>query len=112
MNLLEEIWAELTKLGFSEAGQTLSSLHSWLRRIRLTHTLPFVSLTQTGFRTKHVHFSGLVFAMKGKFGQAYSADRIEGESSHICFIKTSPDYPQGLLLEGILQSIAHTVLRV
>jgi serine/threonine protein kinase len=112
MNLLDEIWAELTKLGFSEAGQTLSLLHSWLRRIRLTHTLPVVSVTKTGFRKKHVHFSGLVFAMKGKFGQAYCADRTEGELSHVCFIKTSPDYPQGLLLEGILQSIAHTVLRV
>ena len=112
MDVLEEIWADLTKLGFSEADRTLSSLHSWLRRIRLTHTLPVVSLTQTGFRTKQVQFSGLMFAMKGKFGQAYCADRVEGQTTQVCFIKTSPEYPQGLLLEGILQSIAHTVLRI
>lgn len=112
MAMLEEIWAELTKLGFSEAGQTFPSLYSWLRRIRLNHTLPLVSLTRTGFCTKHVQFSGLLFAMKGKFGQAYCADRVEGHTVQVCFIKTSPEYPQGLLLEGILQSIAHTVLRV
>lgn len=110
MNLLEQIWADLTKLGFSEAEQTFSSLYAWLRRIRLTHTLPVVTLTKEGFRTKRVYFNGLVFAMKGKFGQAYLAERLEGQSIQTCFIKTSPEYPQGLLLEGILQSIAHTVL--
>lgn len=112
MNLVEQIWADLTKLGFSEANHTFPFLHTWLRRIRLTHTLPVCSLTKTGFRTKSVQFDGLVFAMKGKFGEAYCADRLEGQMSQVCFIKTSPEHPQGLLLEGILQSIAHTVLRV
>ena len=112
MNLLEQIWSDLTKLGFSEAGHTFPSLHTWLRRIRLTHTLPVGTLTKTGFRIKRVNFSGLVFAMKGKFGEAYCADRLEGHTTQVCFIKTSPEHPQGLLLEGILQSIAHTVLRV
>ncbi len=112
MNVLEQIWADLTKLGFSEADHTFPFLHAWLRRIRLTHTLPVGTFTKTGFRTKRVQFSGLLFAMKGKFGEAYCADRLEGGRTEICFIKTSPEHPQGLLLEGILQSIAHTILRV
>jgi hypothetical protein len=63
MNVVEQIWADLTKLGFSEANYTFPALHAWLRRIRLTHTLPVGTLTKTGFRTKRVQFSGLLFAM-------------------------------------------------
>lgn len=118
MALLQSINRELAALGFQGTFKTLPEFWSWLRRAPLMfkpQTLKIQSNSpgpSTLVCTTHT-FSDFVKAMTGSFGHVWLAYRQQTQSEEegeYVYLKFSPVYQQSLLIEGILQSVAHTTL--
>ena len=135
MDLITEIWKDLQLLGISGSITTLSEFFTWLRKAQLLHTPPTLKkISNTVFSNPKnsvtLHILGNL--MSGTFGTIYVVNReIENNtSSHsirrsssgstsgsfsdttTVFLKTSPKHPKSLFLEAILQSSAHSTLKV
>jgi serine/threonine protein kinase len=105
--LLNLIWAELEKLGLSKSGTTLLHFHKWLRTISLLHKpLPLIK-EDTRLIGTSVAFSEITHVVQGTYGVLFHAIRNRYES---VFLKVCPKYPNALLMEGIFQTIAATLL--
>ena len=111
--LIKHIWLELQSLGFSGNIQTMSELFSWIRTIKQTYQPPLLQFDSTRVNDLFynlTHYSDITVAITGTFGVLYLIYRENDKSSGYAFLKTSPNHPNSLLLEGILQSIAYTTL--
>lgn len=111
MELLNEIWKDLQKLGFTGTVETFTDLFKWLRKIHLVYDPPKLKrLDKTSFLVGSVSLSHFTVAMSGNFGTMYAIERLENKKAETVFLKSSPRYPNSLFLEAVLQNIAHTVL--
>lgn len=115
MDIVKEVWNDLSRFGFKETIRTLPEFFSWLRRVSLLHDPPLLKKLSDGSYTlkKSIRFNEFTNVVSGKFGIVYLVYREENEkedTNDYVFLKTSPKYPKALLLEGILQTIAHTIL--
>ena len=116
MDIVKEVWNDLSRFGFKETIKTLPEFFSWLRRVSLLHNPPLlIKQTDGSYTLKTIRFNEFTKVVSGKFGIVYLVYREgregrEGRENDYVFLKTSPNYPKALLLEGILQSIAHTIL--
>jgi hypothetical protein len=108
---IEYIWNELQTLGFKGSIQSIEELYKWIRTVHLVHTPPLLKQTVDGSLVYNsIHLKDVTIAMTGAFGVLYLVYRDSENESQYAFLKTSPTHPSSLLLEGILQSIAHSVL--
>jgi len=108
---IEYIWNELQTLGFKGTVQTIEELYKWIRTVHLVHTPPLLKQTADGSLVYNsIHLNDVRLAMTGAFGVLYLVYRENGTDDQYAFLKTSPTHPSSLLLEGILQSIAHSIL--
>jgi serine/threonine protein kinase len=115
MDLVKEIWKDLQSLEFTGSIKTLPEFFSWLRKAQLLHTpktLKKVSKTVFSTPTNSVSLHTIATVMSGSFGTVYIVSRETEKSSTTVFLKTSPEYPKSLFLEAILQSAAHSTLKV
>jgi serine/threonine protein kinase len=115
MDLIKEIWKDLQSLGISGSISTLPEFFSWLRKVQFLHvplTLKKISNTVFSTPTNSVTLSTLANVMSGSFGTVYIVNRETENSSSTVFLKTSPKYPKSLFLEAILQSSAHSTLKL
>lgn len=115
MSILASIKKDLHDLGFKAEFTTQPELWSWLRRIPLTFLIPPLKVNDTlGVWTTPVgaNYTEFEMAMKGNYGTILLALRKSSslEDSEYCFIKTSETHNKTLLVEGILQMLAHSVL--
>jgi len=108
---IEPIWKELTRLGFVGSIDSLTQLYKWIRTVELLHTPPKLQYEADG--TLHagpVQYKDSTIVMSGSFGILYLIYRETDNESGYAFLKASPTHTKTLLLEGILQSIAYSVL--
>jgi serine/threonine protein kinase len=117
MNVVTEIWKDLSVLGFEGTVQTIEQFHSWIRRIKLLYMVPTLKKKVDShglkiYTTPTFVYKHITKVKTGKYGVIYSVLRhhINGNEMTV-YLKTSPDYPESLLLEAILQSAAYSVLR-
>lgn len=115
MSVLGAIKQDLQNLGFKAEFTTQPELWSWLRRTPLSFTVPKLKVHDTGnVWTTPIGVSYMEFelAMKGNYGTILLALRESSasEDTKYCFIKTSETHNKTLLIEGILQTLAHSVL--
>jgi serine/threonine protein kinase len=112
MDIVWNILHEIQLLGFSGTFQTPSEFFSWLRKFPLIAQPKPLSLHGTdSYVNGSLRLSEFTPFMSGKFGVVYLVYREKGADAGYIFLKTSPNHPSALLLEGLLQSIAHTILR-
>ena len=114
MTLVTELGRELSTLGFSGSIKTLEELFSWLRHIKVTHIPKVLRIKEHTWSIGPIHYTIIKESTSGKFGILYLANRLDKQSPQTntyVYLKVSPKYPESLLLEGILQSIAHTTLK-
>jgi hypothetical protein len=112
MDVLSNIRQEIITLGFSGGFTTVPEFFSWLRKFPLVakpNTLSFNGTDSYGFGS--LRYAEFTEFMSGKFGVVYLLYREKGDEAGYIFLKTSPKYPSSLLLEGLLQSIAHATLK-
>ena len=115
MSILDSMRRNLRDIGFSAEFTTQPELWSWLRRTPLTHTLPLLKVNDslklwtTPVGIKYTEFQS---AMKGNYGTILLALREVSpfEDSEYCFLKMSETHSKTLLIEGILQTLAYSVL--
>jgi len=108
---IEHIWGELQTLGFKGAIQSIEELYKWIRTVHLVHIPPLLKQNTDGSLVYNsIHLNDVTISMTGAFGVLYLVYRENGTDAQYTFLKTSPTHPSSLLLEGILQSIAHSVL--
>jgi serine/threonine protein kinase len=115
MSVLSSIKRDLHDLGFKADFKTQPELWSWLRRTPLVFSVPLLKVNDelklwtTSVGTNYTEFET---AMKGNYGTIILALRESSplEDSKYCFIKTSETHDKTLLVEGILQTLAHSVL--
>jgi serine/threonine protein kinase len=105
--LLSLIWGSLEKLGLPISEPTLSQFHKWLRTISVLHTPPRLIKEGQTLVGPSVAFSEITHVTQGKYGSLFHAVRNDEDS---VFLKVCPKYPNVLLLEGIFQSVAATIL--
>ena len=117
MNVVTEIWKDLSVLGFEGTVKTIDEFYTWIRRIKLLYKVPTLTkkVDKNGFKictTSTFTYKNVSKVKTGKYGVIYSVLRqaITGNEMTV-YLKTSPDYPDSLLLEAILQSAAYSVLR-
>jgi serine/threonine protein kinase len=112
MTSVADIWNSLKRLGFPGDVTTLQDLYTWLRRVRLTYTPPTLKKSGKNYVYSLITFLEPVLDIQGKFGKVFHTFRELASSPHLseCYLKVSPNHPGSLLLEGILQVIACTVL--
>ena len=115
MSVLDSIKKNLRELGFTADFRTQPELWSWLRRTPLTYELPVLKINNalkmwtTPVGTTYSNFEP---AMKGTYGIILLAIREVSplEDGEYCFLKLSETHSNTLLVEGILQMLAHSVL--
>jgi serine/threonine protein kinase len=115
MVIVREIWKDLQYLGFTGSIKTLGEFFSWLRKAQLLHTPKSLKkITNTVFSTptNSVSLHTIATVMSGSFGTVYIVSRETEKASTTVFLKTSPEYPNSLFLEAILQSAAHSTLKL
>lgn len=112
MSFVTEIWKSLKGLGFSGEITTLQELHSWLRRVRFLHTPQKLKKNGKNLFYGPITFLEPILDNQGKFGKVFFTYRETSSNASLqeCYIKVSPNHPGSLMLEGILQVIAYTVL--
>lgn len=113
MVLINEIWKDLYSLGFEGQIESFTTFYSWLRKISLIHRVPLLKVNKDKiWSSKACTFTERTEAMSGNFGTTYLTYRelSDGHGEYV-FMKTSPQYPDSLLLEAILQTTARTILR-
>jgi serine/threonine protein kinase len=112
MNIVSDIWKSLKVLGFLGDVNTMQELASWLRRVRLTYTPPTLKKSGKNYVYSLITFLEPVLDIQGKFGKVFHTFRETASNAHLteCYLKVSPNHPGSLLLEGILQTIACSVL--
>jgi hypothetical protein len=112
MTSVADIWNSLKGLGFTGDVNTMHELYTWLRRVRLTYTPPTLKKSGKNYVYSLITFLEPVLDIQGKFGKVFHTFREVASSPHLteCYLKVSPNHPGSLLLEGILQTIAYTVL--
>lgn len=115
MSVLETMRNGLQELGFKAEFTTQPELWSWLRRTPLTFSVPSLKVNDSLKRwTTPVgtNYSEFEVAMKGTYGTILLALRNASplKDAEYCFIKTSDTHSKTLLVEGILQTLAHSVL--
>lgn len=115
MDVVSDIKLELASLGLQASFLNVYEFYSWLRRIKLIYSPPLLKIQNNTLQYKNIVFSDITIAMSGKFGKAYLAYREkenENESDNsYCFLKTTPTHPDSLLVEGIMQTCAYTILK-
>jgi serine/threonine protein kinase len=114
MTLVTELGRELSTLGFSGSIKTLEELFSWLRHIKVTHIPKLLRIKDTIWSFNSIQYTIIKESTRGKFGVLYLASRHDKQNPQIntyIYLKVSPKYPESLLIEGIIQSIAHTTLK-
>ena len=112
MDFLQAIHHELINLGFSGTFSSLPEFFSWLRLFPLVAKPSTLFLTQENKYTDGtVQLSECTPYMSGKFGVVYHVYREKQQEAGYCFLKTTPNHPSVLLLEGLLQSVAHAILK-
>jgi len=110
------IWKELMSLGYSGNITTLPELLSWIRRIHLTHKPELLQYESSEIQdeiilsSKLSRYSDFSIVLSGSFGTIYLVYRENRGKEEYVFLKTCPIHPTILLKEGILQSIAYSVL--
>lgn len=115
MSVLDSMKRELMCLGFKVEFTTQPELWTWLRRTPLTFTVPklkindTMSVWTTPVGTTYTEFE---VAMKGTYGTILLSLREASPllDSEYCFIKISETHSKSLLVEGILQTLAYSVL--
>jgi len=119
MKLIETIGNELGSLGFTGSIETTTTFHelvSWIRRIQFTqrvHALRYEIEPYTNKKilvSNSIQYSDITLAMSGTFGHIYLVYREKDSNSGYVFLKAAANHPSSLLLEGLLQSIAYSVL--
>jgi serine/threonine protein kinase len=117
MNVVTEIWKDLSVLGFEGTVKTIDEFYTWIRRIKLLYKVPTLKkkVDKNGLKlytTPAFSYKNVSKVKTGKYGIIYSVLRhaMDGQETTV-YLKTSPDYPESLLLEAILQSAAYSVLR-
>jgi serine/threonine protein kinase len=81
----------------------------------VTHIPKVLRIKEHTWSIGPIHYTILKESTSGKFGILYLANRTEKQSPQTntyVYLKVSPKYPESLLLEGLLQSIAHTTLKL
>ena len=114
MVLISELQKEVSYLGFSGEFRTLPDFFNWIRRAVLLFTpekLKYSSQTKDSLIGKDSRFLDITEVMEGTFGKLYLSYMDSGFYSGHVFIKTSKKYQQSLLVEGLLQSCAYSVLK-
>ncbi len=112
MDIIGNILFTIHSLGFSGSFQTLPEFFSWLRKFPLLAQPKPLSFNGTdSYSNGSLRLTEFTPFMSGKFGVVYLVYRENGSDAGYIFLKTSPSHPSSLLLEGLLQSIAHTILR-
>lgn len=112
MDIVGNILQEIQSLGFSGTFQTLPEFFSWLRKFPLLAQPKPLSLHGTdSYCHGSLRLTEFTPFMSGKFGVVYLVYRENDTDTGYIFLKTSPNHPSALLIEGLLQAIAHRVLR-
>lgn len=115
MSVLDTIKKDLLELGIKADFKTQPEFWSWLRRVGILYSPPALKLLKgperwtTPVGTQYSEFQP---AMKGSYGNLILASREVSplEDSTYCFLKTSDTHSSTLLVEGILQTLARSVL--
>lgn len=112
MIFITEIWKSLKGLGFAGEVTTIHELHSWLRRVRFIHTPQKLKKSGKNLTYGSITFLEPTLDTLGKFGKVFHTFRETTSYNQLqeCYLKVSPNHPGSLLLEGILQVIASSVL--
>ncbi len=112
MDVLGNIRQEINTVGFSGGFTTVPEFFSWLRKFPLLAKPNSLSFNGTdSYSFGSLRYTEFTEFMSGKFGVVYLLYREKGDEAGYIFLKTSPKYPSSLLLEGLLQSIAHATLK-
>lgn len=108
MSLVNNILLEFHLLGLAPPVKTLQDLWRW---IRITPLIPEkMKLENHSLIGKTLRFNDITEAISGTFGKIYLAYKQLDNSGQYVFLKSSPNYQASLLIEGLLQSIAHVTL--
>jgi serine/threonine protein kinase len=109
MALLNNILIELQLLGLTPNVKTLQDLWNWIRK---TPPIPEkMKVEHQSLVGKTLRFNDIVEAMSGTFGKIYLAYKQVDDIGQYVFLKSSPNHQASLLIEGLLQSIAHVTLK-
>ena len=112
MDILSSIKDEITTLGFSGGFTTVPEFFSWLRKFPLiAKPNPLFFNGTDSYSFGSLRYTEFTEFMSGKFGVVYLLYREKIDDAGYIFLKTSPKHPTSLLLEGLLQSIAHATLK-
>lgn len=110
MSVLDAIKKDLLELGLKADFKTQPDFWSWLRRIGLLYSPPTLKLLKSPERwtsPSGIQYSDFQSAIKGSFGILQLAIR---EDNQPCFLKSSETHSSTLVVEGILQTLARSVL--
>ena len=108
MTLLNNILLEFQLLGLEPNVNTLQDLWNWIRKTPpIPEKMKFEHQSLVG---KSLRFNDIVEAISGTFGKIYLAYKQLDDTGQYVFLKSSPNHQASLLIEGLLQSIAHVTL--
>jgi serine/threonine protein kinase len=111
MDLVPNIWQDLKGLGFEGSIRSFDEFHKWLKKINLIYDPPKLKQKDGKLIGPDFLYSEFTQAMSGKFGVIYLAYRESPAHQDYVFLKICPKFPRSLLMEGILQQTAHSVLK-
>lgn len=110
MDLVPKLWADLRALRFEGSVHTFEDLYKWMRKIHLTYDPPKLKQKDNKLIGPDFIYSEFTHVMSGKFGIIYLVYREAPNQQDYIFLKICPKFPRSLLMEGILQQTAHSVL--
>lgn len=110
-DLLKTIRQILFTVDISGSFSTFPEFFSWLRRFPLVHQPAILKQSKIGeLSYQTITFSDIQTHMSGNFGHIYTIQRYDGSSSKPAFMKASPEHPNTVYIESLMQCIAHATL--
>ncbi len=110
-DLLMTIRQILFTVDISGSFSTFPEFFSWLRRFPIVHRPAILKQSKLGeLSYKSITFSDIQSHMSGNFGHIYTIQRYNETSSQPAFMKVSPEHPNTVYIESVLQCIAHATL--
>lgn len=115
MSVLEAIKKDILELGIKADFKTQPEFWTWLRRVGLIYNPPVLKVEknpETWTTSVGIQYAEFQPAMNGSYGNLVLATRevLSQEDITYCFLKTSDTHSSALLIEGILQTLARSVL--
>lgn len=110
MNVFTRIVGEFKSLGFQLAAKSVDDISRTVKKASLLFPIPALKIVGTQLQCSRVTLSQLQEKMSGNYGTLFACVRQQGTDEKEVYLKVSTKHPDTILIEGLLQSMAHATL--